>query len=732
MLKTKRIISVLMVLALVLLSLTACGMEKPRPIGKYISNIRVNTLESTVVAENENLEMRWDNEKSCVVVVNKKNGYIWSTIPNDYYNGTEAGARADVLFNSPIIVTYTSSPNNTLKTINGASVKDEGFITIKQIENGVQIGYFFNNVEISIPLIYKLYDDHFTVTVDTVGILENTNKVYQIEIAPFLAAVPASNEKDSYVLVPSGSGALMYTDERDGSDRAYQETVYGADLAIFTDHITENIKNTQLPVFGVSRGENSLFAIIEEGAASCDIKATAGDSTIGYSGARAVFAVRGRNTEIVAMATGFSETVNSYSEGFVDGNCTVAYYPLCGEDAGYSGMAKLYRDYLAKKYKTDNSGKDSPLYLQVLGGAMTEESFIGIPYKTLKTATTLKQAKDIISEITEKTGVKPVVQLKGFGNTGLDVGKIGGGFKLNSKLGKWNDVKSLGDICDVYFDFDILSFSSSGNGFTKVADSAKAENGGTAYQYYYAVAAANRNEDKGRYNLLARDRIADAFNKSVKTLNGKDIYGLSLSTLSSSAYSDYNSQKYYSKGNFDADVANMLSKLGKTGLMTSNANAYTAAYSSHIISTPSTHSGFTSLDAQVPFYRMVFKGFVPIASNSVNTAKDSRFEILSSAETGCGLLYTVSNNYNTKFRLNDSVLAKSVYSDYKENIFSTYEELSDLLQKVSNAKISKHTILSDGVNQTDFDNGVSVIVNYTEASVETPFGVVEAESFVFR
>ena len=177
----------------------------------------------------------------------------------------------------------------------------------------------------------------------------------------------------------------------------------------------------------------------------------------------------------------------------------------------------------------------------------------------------------------------------------------------------------------------------------------------------------------------------------------------------------------------------MLSGLDKnTKLMTSNANAYAAVYSSHIISTPSSHSAFTSLDAQIPFYRMVFKGLIPMASKSVNVVENPRYEILSSVETGCGLLYTVSNNYNVKFRLNDSILAKSVYSDYKESIFSNYKELSELLNKVSGVTIAKHTILSEGVNKTDFENGVSVIVNYTDASVETPFGVVEAESFVYQ
>ena len=729
----KRSIALVMVISLIVLSFAACGSEKPNPVGKYISNIVVNTLESTVVAENDNLKMMWDNEKSCVVVVDKKTGYIWSTMPNDYYNGIPAGMRADTLFNSPLIITYAVTPNNALKNINGANVEDDGFITVKQIENGVQVGYFFNNVEISVPLVYKLYDDHFTVGVDTRGILENKNKVYQIQIAPFVASVPASVEKDSYVYVPSGSGALMYTDERDGSERTYLEEVYGDDLSIFTDHITKKNYNAALPVFGVCRGENSIFAIIEEGASSCSIKASAGDNTVGYSNACAVFSVRGRNTEVVEMAKGNAQRVNNYSEGIVNGNCTVAFYPLSGEESSYSGMANLYREYLKEKYAIKAAAADSPLYLQILGGAMIDKSFVGIPYQTLSSATTLEQAEKIISEISKNTGIKPVVQLKGFGKTGLDIGQIGGGFKINGELGDWDDVKAIQKLTETYFDFDIVRFSSSGAGFSTISNSAKAENGGTAYQYYYNVATDAQDKDKDRYNLLSRNQLEKAFDKAVSTINKNGVNGISLSTLSNLAYSDYQSPQYYSKGNLDRDILNMLSKSGnKLNLLTANANAPAAVYSSHIISTPSYYSGFVSLDASVPFYRMVFKGLIPISSESVNIASNPKEELLKAVETGCGLLYTVSNNFNTSFRLNDSVLAKSVYSDCKDTILSDCKEISDLLSKVSGVSIAKHTILSNGVNQTEFENGITVIVNYTDASVETPFGVVEAESFVYK
>ncbi|MBR3909507.1 MAG: hypothetical protein IKJ50_07300 [Clostridia bacterium] len=129
--KIKQLFAIVLVLSLIF-TFAACGSEKPRKIGKYTSKIVQNTVESSIVAENDNFAMRWDNEKSCVLIENKESGYVWSTIPNDYYNGKEAGPRAETLFNSPIIVTYVASPNNSLKTINGSSVFEEGMITAKR------------------------------------------------------------------------------------------------------------------------------------------------------------------------------------------------------------------------------------------------------------------------------------------------------------------------------------------------------------------------------------------------------------------------------------------------------------------------------------------------------------------------------------------------------------------------------------------------------------------------
>ncbi|MBQ7726579.1 MAG: hypothetical protein IJT66_05480, partial [Clostridia bacterium] len=186
------------------------------------------------------------------------------------------------------------------------------------------------------------------------------------------------------------------------------------------------------------------------------------------------------------------------------------------------------------------------------------------------------------------------------------------------------------------------------------------------------------------------------------------------------------------KGSLDAEMADMMKRARKaTKIMVSNANAYAAAQADHIIATPSFGSAYNSLDVEIPFYRMVFKGMVSMSVGAVNLSENPRTELLKAAETGCGLLYTVTSEYSSDFHLSDSAFAQSVYADNKEKITADCKELGEYLSAVSDACIKEHRILARGVNQTLFDNGITVIVNYTDHAVETSLGVVEPENFVY-
>lgn len=733
--KNSKKIIVLLLSVIMIFSLTACGTNDSAQTIKYTSNVKLSEVEDGIIASNSNYEMRWDNGKACVMITDIDNGYTWSTVPFDFYNGNSAGARAEVLLNSPITIRYITSPNNTIKTIYGSRVFEEGKISAKAIENGIQVIYFFDAVEISVPVIYKLYDDHFSITVDPKGIMEGEqNKVYQIEIAPFLVSTRASDNKDAYLFVPSGSGAVMYTDERDGSARVYEESVYGKDLAKMQDHITENAESVYMPVFGVSNGEKSLLGIIKEGAASCEISADAGDNTVGYAHACAVYTVRGHNTELVGMSQNATNRVSSYSNALIDGKCTVSYYPLENKENGYVTMAECYRDYLIEKYSLNNEKENSSMFLQIIGGVTVDKSFVGIPYNTLAPATTLKQAEDIINELSEKTGVTPVTQLKGYGISGLDIGKIAGGYKISSKLGTYKDlIKLKTDNKNIFLDYDIVRFEKSSNGFSTLFDVAKAENGATAYQYLYEIAKGNRNEKEGRYTLLSRNKLPLAFKKLNNVTDKNKIDNISLSTVGNMAYSDYRSTSFYSKGLMDNDVSQFIGKyISEKNLMTENAFDYAAVLSDYVISSPTKCSEYDSLDLSVPFYQIALRNVVSLSTRPINLVSNPKKEFLKAVESGIGLNYTVLKEYDSAFSKSNTYIAGCVYEDNVDSIVSDYSRAKEILDLVKDSTIVSHKNLNDNIFETVFDNGVTVVVNFGKTAAETTLGNVEAESFVFK
>lgn len=725
----------LLLSVMMIFSLTACGMEDSSKIIKYTSNVKLSEVEDGIIASNSNYEMRWNNKSTCVMITDIDKGYTWSTVPFDFYNGNSAGARAEVLLNSPINIRYITSPNNTIKTIYGSRVFEEGRISTKSIKNGIQVIYFFDDVEISIPVIYKLYDDHFSITVDPKGIMEGEqNKVYQIEIAPFLVSARANEDKNTYLFVPSGSGAVMYTDERDGSARVYEESVYGNDLAKMQDHITENTESVYMPTFGVSFGDKSLLGIIDEGASSCEISADAGDNTIGYAHACAVYTVRGHNTELVGMSQNATNRVNSYSDALINGKCTVSYFPLDNKENGYVSMAECYRDYLIKKYSLNSKKENSSIFLQIIGGATVDKSFIGIPYESLVPTTTLKQAEDIINEISEKIGIVPVVQLKGYGINGLNVGKIAGEYKISGKLGAYKDIRKLqSDNKNIFLDYDIVRFDKSSIGFSSLFNSAKAENGSTAYQYLYEIAKGNRNEKVGRYNLLSRNKLSLAFEKLNKVTDKNKVDNISLSTIGNMAYSDYRSTSFYSKGLMDKDVLKFIHEfISEKNLMTENAFDYAVVLSDYVISSPTQCSEYDSLDLAVPFYQIALRDVASLSTRPINLVSNPKKELLKAVESGIGLNYTVLKEYDSAFRKSNTYIAGCVYADNIDFIVSDYTRAKEILDLVKDSKIVSHKNLNENVFETVFDNGVTVVVNFGKTEAETTLGNVGAESYVFK
>lgn len=742
----KRVIALLAVVALVL-TVTLLTNKKPETKRQTLSYDKLSLptgVQTGKVAENDTFVMDWDNERACIILTDKITGNVWSTIPYDYYSTGETGGRSGIMMGSPLMLEYVSTKNmSAVESVNGyTGIFKNGSISSELTENGIKVYYCFDKLEIMIPIEYTLRETSISVSIIPTEIAEGKNLVYKISPTPFLCnTINSEDKEEQYIIVPSGSGALMYTDVRSNEKaREYSEAVYGEDPSVYKSEKFFNIATVRMPIFGAKNGDTAVCGIVEEGTGSSYIEALVGDQKIGWSGAYTTFALRGRSVSAVTYSSGSTEveTVSEEITGYEE--FSVGYYFLTGDDANYSGIASTYNQYLTE---TSGKGKDKieekTLTLNILGALSIRKLFLGVPYQETVSATTFPETLKLVKDIRKSANVPMDVMLLGFGETGVDIGEISGGYGFASSVGSKNDFSKLQEYCDVeniglFADFDIVRFKDSGNGFSNTFDTAKTANSFTAYQYHYSVALRNQSEKYDRYVLLNRNLLSEAAEKVVKFAKKSDLKGIGLSTLGNLAYSDYDSTDSIVRGNVERDTANIMKNIAENGfsITVSQANAYAAILANKIIDVPVESSQYDILDKDIPLYQMVFKGITDM-SVAVNTASNPRLAFLRAVECGSGLEFTLSARYETDFATTmHSAFAVSLASDNNEIISEMINESKDFYAVVNGAKITEHRIISEELHSTEFDNGITVWVNYGDEAVTLPEGIVQPQGFMYR
>ena len=742
----KRILSIAICLFL-LLSLTACGKKDHfKPSQKAFDKKIQTSIPSTdeTIAQNEKYTLQFDSATAGINIIDNATGTVWSTCPK-----SEGGPEFDALGmpikkhgypQSVLEVGYMDTKisgggNQVTTTFDG--VFDMGRMVYKPIENGVTIEYYFDLQEFMVPVDFVLCDDYVSISVDSTKIQENDLRITYISLAPFLNSVP-NDAEDSYLFVPSGSGALIGVDSYNDQGLLYEAYMYGDDVTMEERYITTDETAMRMPVYGYKHGDKGGFSIIDDGAETVVMKTTSGNTAYKFSTVFPSFQLRGYTTHLATSFTNKRNT-NIFPKNMIEGKFSVRFYPLSGDKANYSSMADVYRDYLVNECGLTKTGEEKALSVNIIGGTQVTKSFLGIPYQTLYATTTVNEANTIISELSGSVS-SIAVKLKGFGTSGVDNGQIGGGFELNGNIGSKSQFKKFvnqtSENVDLYMDYELVKFSTSGSGFKFFKDAAM--NSGAIKADQFVIDKAVRvNTETLKYRLLRPVRFSDAVSKALKANSKINLTGISLESLTTMTYSDYSNIKtsvdYNSKHNFDKAVSDALALIKEKNqkLMSSNANVYAALASSIIEGTPVTSDNGFAFKETVPFYSMVFKGYVPMTSESVNTAISPEKVVLGAVESGIGLNYTLTYKWDNS--LIDAVYPyfnTTVYSAVKDDILSNYNELSKYYESIKDAKITSNSVISSGVHCTVFDNGVTVYVNYNKSSAQSPAGEIAALDYV--
>lgn len=734
----KKILSVFLTFVF-LVSLTACGMGS-QPIAKsFDKKVQSGLPKDTLIAENANYRLEYDRETMGIVLTELSSEEVWSSTPNKS-GGVEVDelgmpVKKHPLVNSVVAVDYIDYETNNENTVNSYSAAiQNGRVRCGSGNNSLIVEFYFDEAGFMIPVEYILHEDYLEVRIDPGNIQESENQIIKISLLPFMCSAENGSE-NSYLFVPSGSGALADTCERSQQGISYSAEVYGEDASIEKLASISTTESIRLPVYGAKISENkAIAAIIGEGDDSALIEVKAGSTAYGFTGVYASFQIRGYTNHVAKLFSSEKVYKKVYSTRMIKNPLSVRFYPLTGENANYSGMAQVYRNYLCEEYGMEEKRGESNLNITFIGGTMTTKSFLGIPYSKLSAATTISQAEEIVKDISDRTGTKMSVTLKGFGQTGIDIGVLAGGFKIARELGTQKQLKNLNSLCSdisygLYIDFDLIGFNDSSSGFSTALDACFNAGEQKAVQYRYNVSVRDQIKDT-KYYLLKPSLLGKAAQKLVSKTASWNIDGVSLETLSKISYSDYSdktSSDYYAKSRMGAIAAKAMETVRVSGkkIRVSSANAYAAVQSDLIADAPCKSSGEYIFFADIPFYEMVFKGYIPLSTESANLSADRAKLILQAVESGCGLGYTVINNWNNAFiDAKYPYFFNSVYDDIKSGIEADMKRLDDYYEKTAGAHILSHTILDSGVRETVFDNGVCVYTNFSGNTAVIPGGEI--------
>lgn len=725
-----RVITLTFAISIPLMGCISSGKD-----GKIAFPTEFESVETKEITSNEKFSLSWDKDKACVLLRQKETGKVWSSIPYNFYL-TES-EHEDM--NSPISIQYVDSVSMVCVTDKGYTdcVQGQRF-SAKTIENGLEVTYYFDAAGISVPVQYVLREESLAVTVDFKNATEGVNKLLSVSVAPFLCSAKNGTE-DSYLVVPSGCGALMYTDERTEGIRTWSGEIYGEDVSRLLPEKLLEEEAVRLPIFGAKDGQDGLLAIVEEGDEAAYITANAGDESSGYSNVYVTFYARGFDVSEAQTSWAMSDVYRA-ADSMDAKRTTIGFYPLNGEDADYVGMAKRYQKYLQEQgLLHEEKVEEHPYALYFSGGAKVEELVLGVPVKKTKALTTFAQVKEILEEVAETSGTTSAVQLLGFGSSGLDVGKVAGGFNFASVFGDDDDRLVLEEYCSekemsLFTDFDLIYFKSGGEGISKLLNAAKSASSHKVQVYVKDKALWHYNEEEEGSYLVGRKKLLPLAEKLQKTVEKKNISGVSLSTLGQIAYSDYSDSAYSARGKITSDVQDILRivKQNDRKVATESANIYAAVYSDSVFGTTITDGEHLALDARVPLYQMILRGYTALYSTPINTTENPKKELILAVSSGTAPGFSLVGEYDIYFSTTEhKALHASDYAGNKANLLQAIEATKNYYEAIRGQSITAYELLSDVVTKTVFSNGVIVYANHSNETVQTPLGELDAYGFAY-
>ena len=696
----------------------------------------------TLADQNANIALYVDSNNGDFAIMNQKSKAVWYSNPLDWESDQIAQGDSYTDLTSKMTVQYITS-----SYVEGSVNSNQAAIISERVGKDWIITFYFKNANtnFSIPVKLSLKEEyvHVELMVDQIEEKGDTRILF-INLYPYFGA--AGLNDTGYGFVPDGTGSLMEFNREllnnypFGNDN--EGLVYAPNpTEVATDSYYQNWNEAlRLPVYGMVKNNEAFLAIIEKGAAVTEIQASMSRLWNSYNVVKTSVNIRdvqARKTAAGAKGEGFY-----YSEIRPE-NYIVRYYPLDTEDSSYIGMAERYREYLIEE-KGMTPVKDiasNALNISLYGAVKKQKHFLGIPYTGAEYLTTYSEAEELVDRLVSDNVDKVFIDYSGWTTGGLDTtteltlnpsSKLGGKKAINSLINKVNSIENY----TLAFDLELQEFHSQTKDIKKFKDVSNGLDASPVAMWRERISAAGaRSTANMGYMLIHPARMLGYAEKFIGSATSNNVKSLSFNSLGDSLYCAYNFNDDSTRDKSEQHMIDILSTaqeaIDENGILnTTGGNGYAAPYVDNVMEAPVYASHNILLSEEVPFYQIVFRGYINLAGSSFNLESEQDEYLLKLAETGMSLYYQLMDAESTAFHNTDyTQLYACAIDDHYDDMIATYNRMKPLYDAVGDSGIVNYEVISDDVKITTFTNGAKVYVNYAETEANVNGVVIAAKDF---
>lgn len=677
-------------------------------VQKEIQVVGTYNEDGNAIIENESYQMLLDEKTLGIVLEDKKSGHSYESTKLD----EKSNASWKGFLNSGVSVEFYSKRSTMPERVD--VLKEDVGKEYTYFENGFNAFLDFKNYEFTMIVEVRLNSTGFTVKVDEDSIVEGEEyKLGSIYLYPMFGATQL-DEKEGYMLVPEGAGALIDFSNNHGKYKTpYSKKIYGMNAGIdkFTtsEEYRPSIRESEkvlYPIFGIvyTEEEQGFLGIVEDGKYNAEILAYPNGVITDYNWITAKFNFR----EVYTMQTASKSGVPSYENQGDMRDISIRYEFVTGENADYVGLAKTYQEYLLQNqlmYKQEDSFQVKLDFF----GADTKKWLI---FDRVVPMTTIDDIQYIIDDIRVE-GVDNVLPLyRGWQKSGVSINRGSSNVKIEGKLGSQRELEELNDKLVGYginlvLEQDLL-YANPKRFYNTSADIVKGVNqmlveeptNGWVYKTMYYLTPSKALEISKKYR---------------KQYNNSSIKEVALTSIPNVLFSNYKDKQVVTRQENAIVYEDIMKELQDMAISLEQPADYLWKYTSKYFDMPLATSGYSFLSKEIPFLPIVLKGYIPYWAQYSNFEANEATFFLKMIEYGAYPNFLVTMESPDLLRnTNSSYIYTSEYSVLKPTILQYEKEIGDILSFVEGENIIGHEYLTNDIVVVEYSNGIEIVINYSD------------------